>query len=252
MKNYGILLEYDGSNYYGWQKQDDYMSIQETLETILGDFFGTPIHLHGSGRTDRGVHAMGQVANFMVESTIPGERLKYALNPKLPDDIAIRASAEMPMDFHARYSARGKTYIYRLYCSKERRPLYGNRYGQCQYPLDVELMQECAKDLLGTHDFNAFKSKRTELENTIRTIYKAEIRQCGECLEFEFSGNGFMYNMVRIMTGTLIDIGRGFYEPGRIRELLELKDRTKAGHTAPACGLYLQEVRYEQKYFKNY
>lgn len=250
MKNYIALIEYDGTNYYGWQKQPDVITLQETIEKVLSGYFNEKIEINASGRTDRGVHAIGQVISFKANNKIPGNRLKYALNSKLPNDIVIVDSSEVDEDFHARYNAIGKTYIYKMYISDSRRPIYENRYGQCLRAVDIEKMREAAKYLIGKHDFNSFKSSNTSIKTTVRTLYSIDIKIDKNIIEIEYFGNGFLYNMVRIITGTLIDIGQGKYEPEYIKEILEYKDRTKAGPTAPAGGLYLKEVHYKQKYFK--
>lgn len=246
-KNIKILISYNGKNYAGWQKQNNQRTIQGELEYAINEIFAAnsmePIEIIGSGRTDAGVHAYGQVANFKIRTTIPIEKIPEILNSKLPKDISIILAEEVEMDFHSRYSAHKKTYKYYIYPSRIRSPFYMDRSYQVKYKLDIEKMQEQIKYLLGRHDFCGFMSSGSSVKTTVREIYRAEFYQEGELFVIELEGNGFLYNMVRIIAGTLVDIGRGKIKES-LKDIIESKDRNKAGHTAPSQGLFLCKVDY--------
>lgn len=244
MKNIKLTIEYDGSNYFGWQVQPEFSSIQEEIERAIKKLTKEDIDLIGAGRTDRGVHARGQVANFMTNSSIPPEKFSYAINKYLPQDISIVKSEEVDINFHSRYDAVGKEYRYLIYNNYTRSSLLRNYTYHVPYKLDLKKM-DIAKDFfLGTHDFSAFMSTGSSVEDTVRTVYAVSLFLRDNIICFKVQGNGFLYNMVRIMVGTLIDIGSGKIEPESISSILESKDRKRAGHTAKPQGLYLEKVYY--------
>lgn len=244
MRNIKIEIEYDGSNYSGWQVQENSVTVQGQIIGALEELTGRHIRIHGSGRTDAGVHARGQVASFILESSIPTERLPLALNSILPRDIAITRAEEVPMDFHARFSAIGKRYIYHIYQSQFRSPILRNYSYHVHHKLDYHTIREAAEIFIGSHDFRAFMASGSSVKNTVRTINKLDISKEGKSLYICIEGDGFLYNMVRIIVGTLVDVARGKIEIGQIERALESKDRTMAGHTAPAQGLFLDKVFY--------
>ncbi len=244
MKNIMIEIEYDGTNYSGWQIQPNSTTIQEQIMKALKKLTGKEIILHGAGRTDAGVHAYGQVASFMLEMNIPVERIPLALNSNLPEDITIVNARQVPMDFHARYNAIGKRYIYHIYENRYRSSLLRNYSYHVRYDLDHNKMREGAKILMGTHDFRGFMSKGSSIENTIRTIHKLDLISKDNSLYIHIEGDGFLYNMVRIITGTLVKIGAGNMPVDQIKKVLESGDRTLAGPKAPPEGLFLDKVFY--------
>lgn len=244
MKNIMVEIEYDGTNYSGWQIQPNSKTVQEEIMKALKILTGTDININGSGRTDAGVHANGQVANFLLESNIPVDRLPLALNSKLPKDISIIRAREVSMDFHARYSAIGKQYIYHIYNGRYRSALLRNYSYHVQYSLDYNMMLQGARLLIGTHDFKGFMSSGSSVEDTVRTIKKLDIINKDNSIYIHIEGDGFLYNMVRIIAGTLIEIGTGKRSLEQLKKALETKERTLAGHTAPPQGLFLNKVFY--------
>ncbi len=244
MPNIKLTIQYEGTNYIGWQKQLKGDSIQGEIEKAIKNITGEEVNLIASGRTDSGVHALGQVANFLTNSSIPPDKFKYALNTKLPEDISIIESEEVPCDFHARYDAIGKRYMYLIYNNPIRNPIYRRFVYHIPYPLDYENMKEGVKYLIGTHDFAAFMASNSSVENTIRTINNAYLSRKNELILFRIEGNGFLYNMVRIIVGTLIEIGRGKLKPYDISHIIESKNRKLAGPTASSQGLFLERVYY--------
>ncbi|MBU5678094.1 tRNA pseudouridine(38-40) synthase TruA [Alkaliphilus sp. MSJ-5] len=244
MKNIMVEIQYDGTNYSGWQIQPNSRTIQEEIMRALKKLTGKELSINGSGRTDAGVHAYGQVASFILESNIPVDRLPLAFNSNLPNDISIINAMEVPMDFHARYSAIGKRYIYHIYEGRYRNPLLRNYSYHVHYKLDHKKMRDGAKLLLGTHDFRGFMSSGSSVENTVRTIRNLDIIIKDNSLYVYIEGDGFLYNMVRIITGTLVEVGMGKISIEHINRALETKDRTVAGHTAPPQGLFLDKVFY--------
>ena len=243
MRNIKITIQYNGKNYCGWQKQNNSPGIQGTIEKAIFDITREEVKITGSGRTDAGVHALGQVANFKTNSQIPVDRIPNALNAKLPKDISIVKAEEVDEDFHSRYSAKKKTYRYQIYNSLYRSPIYADISYPVKYDLDIDKMKKEAKSLIGTYDFKGFMSSGSSVTDTVRTIYNIEVSKSEDLIIIEIEGNGFLYNMVRIIAGTLVDIGRG-----RITEnmstIIESKSRSMAGHTAPAHGLFLKKVDY--------
>ena len=245
MKRIRIFVAYDGTNYCGWQVQPNGVTIEEKLNKSLARLTGEEIRIIGASRTDSGVHALGNVAVFDTESSIPPERFAYALNQRLPEDIVVVRSDEVPADWHPRYQENiSKTYEYHIYNAKSKNPLRRRYAAFVSFPLDIEKMREGAAYLMGTHDFASFCCIRSNVEDTVRTIDDIQIRQEGPEITLKVSGSGFLYNMVRIIAGTLIRVGRGFYTPEMVREILEARERTSAGVTAPPEGLVLVEVCY--------
>lgn len=243
-RNIKLLVEYDGTRYHGWQRQANAPTIQQTLEEGIARVVGHEVTLFGSGRTDAGVHALGQVANFHTSASIAAERLPHAINANVPDDIAVLRAEDAAPDFHARYSARRKTYRYRI-VRRAVRPAVGAAFVHWhRFPLDVAAMQRAAGLFLGEHDFAAFESHSAG-EGTVRTITRSDLSEAGERLDYYVTANGFLYNMVRAMVGTLLEIGSGRRPADDVTRLLASRDRKRAGRTAPAKGLCLMQVDYE-------
>ena len=245
MKRVGLIVAYDGTNYCGWQVQPNGITIQGELNRCLSELLGEEIETIGASRTDAGVHAMGNVAVFDTETRMPGEKILYALNQRLPEDIRIQLSEEMPMDFHPRYCDSVKTYEYRILNRRFQIPterLYSYFY---HYKLDEKKMREATSYLIGRHDFASFCGAGAQVKSTVRTIRSVEVERFGDMVTIRISGEGFLYNMVRIIAGTLIEIGNGQYPPERMQEILDARDREWAGPTAPAKGLTLLGIQYE-------
>ena len=245
MKRIKLTIAYDGTNYCGWQIQPNGITIEEILNKALSKMTGEEILVIGASRTDSGVHAMGNVAVFDTETTIPAEKIAVALNQRLPDDIVITKSEEVPLDFHPRYCNCSKTYEYHIINTRIPIPTKRLTNYFVSYVLDIDKMRQAASYLVGEHDFVSFCNVRTDVENTVRSITDLDILTNGNEITIRITGNGFLYNMVRIIVGTLIRVGRGFYEPEKVKEILEAKDRKAAGVTAPAHGLMLVEIKYE-------
>lgn len=245
MKRIKLTIAYDGTNYCGWQVQPNGITVEEVVNKALKKLTGEDIQVIGASRTDSGVHALGNVAVFDTHTTIPSERISYALNQRLPEDIVIVKSEEVAEDFHPRYCDCSKTYEYHILNTRIPIPTKRLTNYFVSYDLDVEKMRKAAGYLIGEHDFVSFCNVRTDVEDTVRTVTELEILKDGEEITIRISGNGFLYNMVRIIVGTLIRVGRGFYEPEKVKEILEAKDRKAAGVTAPPHGLILAEIRYE-------
>ena len=244
-KRVKLTVAYDGTDYCGWQVQPNGITVEEVLNRAISKLTGEDIYVIGASRTDSGVHAMGNVAVFDTNATIPGERVAYALNQKLPDDIVVVKSEEVPLDWHPRYQdVISKTYEYHIYNAKVQKPLKRRTTAFISYDLDVERMRAGAAYLIGEHDFVSFCNVRTNVEDTVRTVEDIQIREENGEIIIRITGNGFLYNMVRIIAGTLIRVGRGFYEPEKVKEILEAKERTEAGVTAPPQGLVLMEIKY--------
>lgn len=246
MKRIMLTVAYDGTNYCGWQLQKNGETIESMLDGALKSLTGEDIHVLGASRTDSGVHAMGNVAVFDTEARMPGEKYVYALNQRLPEDIRVQRSCEVPMDFHPRYQKTVKTYEYRILNREFPLPAYRLNTHFTYCPLDEKKMQQAADFLLGEHDFQSFCAAGAQVKSTVRTIYELKVIREGELLTIRITGNGFLYNMVRIIAGTLIKVGCGDWEPEYVQEILETRDRAKAGPTAPARGLTLMEIRYPE------
>lgn len=246
MKRIKLTVAYDGTNYCGWQIQPNGITIEEVLNKAITALTGKETAVIGASRTDSGVHALGNVAVFDTDSRIPPERFSYALNQRLPRDIVVTESAEVPLDWHPRYQDTKKTYEYHIINSKIPYPTKRLYNYIVSFDLDVERMRQGASYLLGEHDFAAFCCIRTNAKTTVRTITDLQIEQNGEEIVIRVTGNGFLYNMVRIIAGILVRVGRGFYEPEKVKELLEGRERTREAVTAPPQGLFLMEVAYEK------
>lgn len=244
MKRIKLTIAYDGTNYCGWQVQPNGITIEEVLNKAIQKLTGEDILVIGASRTDSGVHALGNVAVFDTETTIPPEKLAMALNQRLPEDIVIVKSEEVHADFHPRYCDCSKTYEYHIINTRIPDPTRRLTNYFVSYVLDIEKMRQAAAYLVGEHDFVSFCNVRTDVESTVRTITGLEILTNGDEITIRITGNGFLYNMVRIIVGTLIRVGRGFYEPEKVKEILEAKDRKAAGVTAPAHGLVLVKIDY--------
>lgn len=243
MRNIKITVQYNGKNYCGWQSQPDSVGIQGAIENAYYEIAKEKIKVIGSGRTDSGVHALGQVANFTTDSCISADKIPNALNAKLPKDISVVEAEDVVEDFHARYSAKSKCYRYMIHNNRYRNPIVSGISYQVKYDLDFDKMVRESKSLIGTHDYKGFMSSGSQVKSTVRTIYDLRLEKKEDMIVLEIEGNGFLYNMVRIIIGTLVDIGRGrITEP--LSEVIESKDRGKSGHTAPACGLFLKKVFY--------
>lgn len=245
MPNFKLVLSYEGTRYNGWQKQGNTArTIQEKLERTLGDVLGMPVEIAGSGRTDAGVHARQQVASFRADTAMSSGDILFGLRKLLPEDIGALSLEVAQPRFHARLSCKGKTYVYRVWNSDlpkvfERRYMFA--LGE---PLDLEAMREATVPLLGSHDFSAFCANKNMKKSAVRTLYDISISRDGDEVRMAFTGNGFLYNMARIIAGTLIKAGQGLLLPGEMAEILDSRDRLRAGPTAPAQGLILWEVNY--------
>ena len=243
-RRFMLIVEYDGTAYCGWQRQQNGPSVQQALEEALSRLTGEHIAVTGSSRTDAGVHAMGLCAHFDSATRIPAEKIAFALNTMLPEDVRIRESSLAPEGFHARYSAAGKVYRYRFYNSRHASAIGRQYAAHVPLVLDEERMHEEAQALCGTHDFEAFAASGSVVKSTVRTIYRVQVRRLGDEVELLVLGDGFLYNMVRIIAGTLMEVGTGKREPGAIAKAIETRDRLALGQTAPAKGLTLMRVLY--------
>lgn len=245
MINYKMVIAYDGSRYNGWQKQGNTKdTIQGKLEKVLEKLEGREVEVIGAGRTDAGVHALGQVVNVKLESKINEEMLLQYLNQYLPEDIAVLSVKEVPMRFHSRLNATEKTYLYRIYRSEIPNPFIRKYTVTITEELDIEKMRIAAEFLIGEHDFKSFCSLKKSKKSTIRTLYSITIEEIEEEIRISVRGNGFLYHMVRIIIGTLLEVGTGKKKPEEIEQILEKGERQAAGKTAPAHGLFLKEVKY--------
>lgn len=244
MKRIKLIVAYDGTNYCGWQTQINGITVEEVLNKTLSGLLKEDIRVIGASRTDSGVHALGNVAVFDTESKIPGDKFSFALNQRLPEDIRIQESCQVADDFHPRFCDTIKTYEYKILNRKFALPTERLYSAFVYYPLDVEKMQMAAVYLVGEHDFKSFCSSGSQVESTVRTITDISVEKHGEMISIRVSGNGFLYNMVRIIVGTLMKIGLGVWEPERMEEILNACDRNAAGPKAEARGLTLVEIRY--------
>ncbi len=245
MKNYKLTLSYDGTRYRGWQKQGNTQNtIQQKLETALSRILEQPVDVNGSGRTDAGAHAKMQVASFRTASDMPPEEILKKLRAVLPEDIAALTLSAAPDRFHARLSCVGKTYLYHVYNSPVQNVFERKFVYHINEELDLDAMKSAAAVLLGTHDFSAFCSNKRMKKSAVRRVDEIRIECAGPSIEFFVSGNGFLYNMVRIIIGTLIDVGAHRLTSADVAAVLDSRCRENAGHTAPACGLFLYEVYY--------
>ncbi len=245
-RNIKLVIAYDGQAYHGWQRQEPHIpTVQQCIEHAAARVVGHPVTVLGAGRTDAGVHAEGQAGNFLTTNlSIPLRGLRRALNAKLPRDIAIRSAVGVPEGFHASRSATGKTYRYRIHVAPQRPAGLAGRVYHFWQALDVAVMRAAARRLVGTHDFVGFATSAEERQDTRRTIFRCEVAEAGAELHVTVRGDGFLYNMVRNIVGTLIEIGRGRWGAQRIDRVLTGRDRRDAGPTAPPDGLYLVCVHY--------
>ena len=245
MRNIRLLIEYDGTRFAGWQRQKTGLAVQQVLEEALGEVTGERVTLIGAGRTDAGVHALGQVANFRTESRIPPHGVAAAANRLLPEGVHIRRADEVPLDFHARYSARSKRYRYTFLYQGHRPVLEAGRVCWLRRWPDVQAMRRAARVFLGRHDFRAFEARRSQRKgDPFRTVLAAEVLALYPRVFFEVEADGFLYKMVRTMAGTLLEVGLGRRSLAEVRRALRLCERSAAGPTAPACGLCLLWVKY--------
>lgn len=255
---YRAVISYYGANYVGWQRQLNGLSVQEVLEKALEKTFGAPTSATASGRTDAGVHALGQVVHFDADTSIPTNKIPFAVNTHLPDDVSMLSCEIAPENFNARFSAKRKTYCYKIYVSKHRLPVLELDHEHITYPLDLDKIEQAAKIIEGTHDFKCFEASGSVVKNTVRTVYSVDVatrhfdnatlRADGKFFDGELSisvtGNGFLYNMVRIIAGTLVYVGIGKLTPQDVSRILETGDRKAAGKTLGAKGLTLMSVQY--------
>lgn len=243
MRNIKLTLQYDGTNYCGWQIQPNGVTIQGLLTDFLSRLEGKHVVLYGAGRTDAGVHAMCQVANFFTEKLLPCSKLKRAINGNLPPDIRVIGVEEVAIDFHSRFSAKQKTYLYQLAVGEVLSPFQYHYFYHYPYPLDLKKMQLATEFLIGTHNFAAFATS-PDTDSFVRTLTDVKIEQEGEKISFQVSGNGFLRYMVRTIVGTLLEVGRGKITPEQIAQILASAKRTQSGPTAPAHGLTLLNINY--------
>ncbi|WP_010285116.1 tRNA pseudouridine(38-40) synthase TruA [Bacillus timonensis] len=253
MNRYKCIISYDGTHFSGYQVQPNKRTVQSEFETALQKMHkGEPVSIVASGRTDAKVHALGQVIHFDSRISIPVEGWKRALNSLLPNDISVRSVEMVALDFHARFDVKAKEYRYRLLVSKEPCVFKRHYTYYYPYPLNLAAMREASDYLIGTYDFTSFCASKTEVQDKVRTIYQIKIEKHEDELIFSFVGNGFLYNMVRILVGTLLEVGSGQREARMIENILSGKDRSLAGKTAPGQGLCLWQVFYEEWKDKNY
>lgn len=244
MKNYRLTVRYDGTRYSGWERKADRDTIQGKLEAVIMRMCGHEVNVIGAGRTDAGVHAEAMTANVHMETGLPVCEIQKYINRYLPEDICVTEVQEVPERFHARYHAKGKTYIYSCYIGNNK-PVFNRKYIYApDFIPDPDKMKRGAEYMTGEHDFAGFCTNSSKKKSTVRTVDKIEIKISGSELRFEFHGNGFLYNMVRIMVGTLLKIGKGEMEPEEVNHIFETRKRSDAGPTAPALGLRLEHVDY--------
>ncbi len=245
MRNIALFLKYEGTAYHGWQVQKNACTVAQTLEEAAARVVGHRVHITGCGRTDAGVHARVYVANFRTQSTIPIDRLPYALNTHLPEDIVVFDAHQVHDGFNAIGSCVKKEYTYQIYNSRIRDPFYVNRAWFYPKHLDETIMREAAAQFVGTHDFAAVRSVGTEVKSTVRTVHHFEVERQGDLILCRICANGFLYNMARAMTGTVVYAAEGKIAPNEIGKLLESGNRTAAGPTVPAGGLYMTQLWYD-------
>ncbi len=246
MKNIKLIIEYDGTNYSGWQrqKQNNVITIQGKIESAIEEITGEKTQITGASRTDAGVHAKGYIGNFYTDSKISVEKFTGAINSKLPLDIVILHSIEVPYEFHSRYNSKGKRYSYTILNRRESVAVGRNYIYNHKEILDVDAMKLGALYFIGTHDFSAFKNLGSSVKTSVRTISQLDIIKDGELIKIYIAADGFLYNMVRIIVGALIRVGEGKIKPNEIKDIIESKERAKAGKSAPPGGLCLEEVFY--------
>lgn len=241
-----LTVAYDGSGYYGWQRQNNFITVQEKLEEALSELLRKEVTVRGASRTDTGVHAMAQGAVFNEETTIPVDKIPYAVNSFLPDDIVVTGAREVSEDFHPQYSVIDKTYEYKILNSEFKNPKLIRYTDFVREKLDISKMQHACKYFIGEHNFKAFCASGSTAKTTVRTIYSLNVEKDGDIICIRVKGSGFLYNMVRIIAGTLIYVGSGKIKPEDIPEIIKSKDRAKAGKTLSPNGLTLMEVHYAE------
>lgn len=244
MKNIRLDIAYDGTNYRGWQKQNHAPSIQEEIEQAIFKAFNQKVNLTVAGRTDAGVHAYRQVSNFKIDVDVPADKISYWINSNLNTDIRILKSEEVSDNFHSRFSAKKKTYVYKIYNKNDLHPIYRNCYEVVYNKLDLDLMEEAAQKFIGLQDFTSFSAALNPGTNTIRSIDRIEFTDKFPVLEIEFEAESFLRNQIRIIAGTLVQIGRHRIDIDKIDYIFESRDRTKAGPTLTGSGLYLVDIFY--------
>lgn len=242
MRRIMLTVAYDGTDFHGWQAQPGVRTVEGELNRVLSEWLNDDISVIGASRTDTGVHALGNLAVFDMEISIPTDKIAYALNTKLPSDVKVQKAEEVAPDFHPRHCESRKTYEYRFYAAKYPMPLARRFTSYTYLEPDVERMRQGARYLIGEHDFKSFCCVRTQAESTVRTIYDISVVKEGPEIIIRIQGNGFLYNMVRIIAGTLLDVGTGRWEPAYVKEMLEAEERSAAGPTAPPEGLCLCSV----------
>lgn len=245
MKRIKLTVAYDGTNYCGWQIQPNDVTVEGVINEKLSELLDEDIAVIGASRTDSGVHALGNVAVFDTGTRIPGEKIALALNQRLPEDIRIQSSEEVTEDFHPRYADSEKTYEYKILNKKIPDPTKRYYTHFLYMPLNIEKMREAAIYIVGEHDFASFCSAGSQVKTTVRTVYELNVDKQEDVITIRIRGNGFLYNMVRIIAGTLIQVGLGVYPPEYVKEIIEKKDRSVAGPTAPAKGLMLVKIDYK-------
>ena len=248
-RNVRFLVSYDGSRFFGWQRQDGFESVQEAIEDGLEALTGDKVVVHGAGRTDTGVHALGQVAHAHVDTDLTDHRLCHALNAHLPEGVTVRRAETAPPGFHARFDATGKRYLYVVATTPFRPPFARDLCHWTREPLDLARLRQALPHFTGEQDFSALASAGSPRESNVRRLREIRLVARRDRFALVVQGNGFLYNMVRAIAGTLLDVGRGRIEPGAVREILDSKDRKQAGPTAPACGLWLLRVGYPEPVF---
>lgn len=245
MKRVKLIVAYDGTNYRGWQVQPNGVTVEEVLNRALSELLMEEIVVTGASRTDSGVHSLGNVAIFDTQTRMPADKISFAVNRRLPADIVVQDSCEVPPDWHPRYQSSRKTYEYRILNRTFRQPTRRLDTYFYHEPLDVEKMRQAAAYLEGEHDFKSFCSVRSQAETSVRTVYACRVEKTGDIVVIRVTGNGFLYNMVRIIAGTLIRVGGGALAPEEMPEILRACDRSAAGPTAPAHGLTMIGIEYD-------
>lgn len=244
MRNLLLTIKYDGSNYHGWQVQNNALTVQEVLQNAIEKVFRKRLNVIGCSRTDAGVHANMYCVSFKTDMDISDNGVVLALNSHLPEDIAVTSCKEVSEDFHPRYDCKSKEYVYKIYNGKIRDPFYSKYSFHYKYPIDEKYLDNEAKSFIGTYDFCGFCSAKSDVEDTVRTVKEFDVWRVGDVVYFRVEADGFLYNMVRIMVGTLLFSAQGKIPCGGILDVIKSKDRKKAGKTAPPQGLYLNKINY--------
>lgn len=246
MHNYKLLIQYDGGRYKGWQRLGNGEStIQGKLENVISELAGTPTEIIGASRTDAGVHALYQVANFKMKNNMPPVEVKNYINKYLPEDISVTDVTQVPDIFHARFNTTDKTYLYKIWNNESRNPFMRKYCMHVEKKLDIDKMKQASNYFLGSHDFTAFTNAKSKKKSMVREIYSVSIEENAGFIEIRVSGDGFLYNMVRRMVGTLIEIGLGRLKASSIPDILGSKERSQAGYIADSCGLYLEHINFK-------